>query len=205
VGPTKRRFLFPFLALAALVGLTSCLKVTLVEDYDAVIDQGLHSYDESINSFLNRMERVNEEDAGSYSKNPEIPKFYAEQLGKLEALEDRAEVLGGRECLPALWGSEGLEWLLNQTMDVMEDYKDERLVDDVYVGLRELKDQEPDSFKDKSCTQIVLQVVVANHRLLELIHKDEDRFVAEVASPARGLVRQGIRIAMRNETGKKRD
>lgn len=205
MGPSKRRFLFPFLALAALAGLTGCLKVTLVEDYDAVIDKGLHSYDESINGFLNRMERLNEEDAGSYSKNPEIPEFYAEQLGKLEALEDRAEVLGGRECLPSVWGSEGVEWLLTQTMGLMEDYKDEDLVDDVYKGLRELQEREVGSYKDKSCTQIVLQVVSANHRLLEQIHKDENRFLPEVASPARGLVRQGVRIAMRNETAKKRE
>lgn len=198
-------FLTTILAVLMLVSLTGCLTVSLVEDYDAVIDGGLHQYDESINGFLNRMERLGGQEAGHYSKNPDIPKFYAEQLGKLQALEDRAEALGGKECLPAIWGSEGIEWLLAQTVDLAAEFDDEDLSRDIRDGLNDLQNKEADAYRGKSCTQIVLYVVAVNHRLLEAIHKDEDKLLPEVVAPARGLVRQGVRMAMQNESAKKRE
>lgn len=196
-----RQVMAVVLSVALLAG---CPPVQFVEDYDPEVYDGLADYYEKVDSFMTRMGQLASQDGGKFS-NPGVQEYYAESLAQLNTLLLRVEANDDDErCLPAKFLAQGIGVLVENSLDVFEDYRDIDVLRPHIDNLEAL--QIEDELGEKgSCTTIVVTVVRDNHVLLETIHRDEEALSPTIVSFTRPLIAQGVRIALTNEAAKKRD
>ena len=189
--------------LIIAMGLSGCLTVSFVEDYDPVLDQGLSTYQADIAAFMAKMSASVGEPAGGFD-DPEVRAFYARTGAQLQSFVDRAQALDEEgTCLPANFVGLGIKKVVAESADFLrasdlpfgevEDIAD--VIDEIGKG--------GDELGTGNCTVIVLKVVKANHELLRKIHESNETLAPVVTSIAGPILDQSVRIAIKNEVLKK--
>lgn len=182
--------------LAVLVlgaGLAGCFTVKLVDDYDPAIDQGLTAYQEATLTFLARMAAAKGA-AAAYDANKE---FYFATGAKLDGLITRARATQSSDrCLTADYAGRGIETFVGKLYDLLPLTQEMPEAGRIFANLKEKG--------SGSCTVVVLRAVRANHDLLQIIHRHNDKLASVVVDIVTPTIEQGVRIALKNELAKRR-
>lgn len=198
------RFLGAAMLVATLLGgLSGCLTVRFVEDYDPVLDQGLTAYQAEIAAFMAKMSSTTAQPEGGFA-HPEVQAFYARTGAQLQSFVDRAEALDeeGR-CLPANFVGRGIEKVVKESADFVRSVDlPFGEVEDIASTFREVGEGGGE-LGGGNCTVVVLKVVRANHELLRKIHESNGTLPKVVAGIAGPILDQSVRIAIKNEVLKK--
>ncbi|MHA1569793.1 MAG: hypothetical protein ACTSXZ_10005 [Alphaproteobacteria bacterium] len=183
-----------FLAVLLLgAGLAACAPVKLAGDYDPAIDRGLTAYQEATLTFLARMAAATGA-AASYESNKE---FYFATGAKLDGLITRARVTEDTDrCLPADYAGRGIAALVGKINDLLPLTQEMPEAGRIFANLR--------ARGSGSCTVVVLRAVRANHDILQIIHRHNDKLAAVVVDIVTPTIEQGVRIALKNELAKRR-
>lgn len=181
---------FAVLTVWALT-LTAC---TLVSPYDETIDKGLTNYQEAIEVHYAKMQ-TNVIPRDYASSKP----FYAEQLGGLAVLLNRAKATDEPAGCPTI---KGLQALSDKAVGELEAAAGGDLRDQIQGAVKEAL-QDINNVDASSCTVVVLSLLMVNHEKAELIHKKNDPMNDTLIDLTRSSLSQSVRIALRNELGKK--
>lgn len=183
----------------ALLGCT----VTIVEEYDPVLDQGLTTYQADVAAFMARMSAKAGKPEGRF-RDADVQAFYARTSAQLQSFVDRAEALDeDGKCLPANYVGLGVKKVVGESADFLRAYGPE--LDEVEDIADVIEDfgEEGEELSSGNCTVIVLKVVKANHELVRRIHEENDSLPSVVTNIAGPILDQSVRIAIKNEVLKK--
>lgn len=181
------------LILGCLFVLQGCVSVTLISDYDETIDKGLTAYQEAMETQYAKIQSGAVANDYATSQN-----FYAEQLAKLTVLYNRALAFDEPAGCPTLGSGVQLDRVIANTTSAFDSQVSGALSDTVTRARGEL-----DNFKGKDCTDIVFSLLITNHKLAEEIHKSVTTLTGAALSITNSTMTQSVRIALRNELGKK--
>jgi len=194
-----RRWLFVPLSLFVLAGCA----ISIVEDYDPVLDEGLSNYQADVAAFIAKMASVSGKPAGAFG-NADVQEYYARTGARLQSFVDRAEALDkDGKCLTTDFVGKGVKKVVVGSSELLQN---------IDLPFGKVKDMASviESFGDGSeditsgnCTVVVVKVVQANQELLKLIHEENDSLPPIVASIAGETIQQSVRIAIKNEVLKK--
>ncbi len=186
-----------------VVALSGCANVQFVEDYDAVLDQGLTNYQGDMAAFMARMAALSKEEEGKFG-HPDVQAFYARQVAQLDTFVDRAEAIDSSgKCLPANYLGKGIQTVVTKAAGVIEDLE---LAVDKFGNLATISE----SYGDGSdfvaignCTVVILKALKDNHAIVMELHETNETLPKVVVDIAGPLLDQSARIAIRNEILKK--
>ena len=186
-----------------VLALSGCANVKFVEDYDAVLDQGLTDYQGDMAAFMARMAALSKEEAGKYG-HPDVQAFYARTSAQLETFVDRAEAIDSTgKCLPSNYIGRGIKTVVTQAVDVIEG---QDLPLGKYSDLTSIVESYGEGAEEVSignCTVVSLKALRDNHAIVVELHETNEtlpKIIVDIAGP---LLDQSARIAIRNEILKK--
>lgn len=193
------RLLSAFLASFLVAGCA----VSIVEDYDPVLDEGLSNYQADVAAFMAKMASMSGKPEGQFT-DAGVQEYYARTGARLQSFVDRAEALDkDGKCLTTDFIGKGIKKVVTGSADLLET---------VDLPFGQVKDVAGiiNSFGDGSadvttgnCTVVVVKVVQANQELLRKIHEENGSLPPIVTSIAGETIQQSVRIAIKNEVLKK--
>lgn len=186
-----------------IIALAGCANVKFVEDYDAVLDQGLTDYQGDMAAFMARMAALSKEEEGKFD-HPDVQAFYARQTAQLGTFVDRAEAIDSSgKCLPANYLGKGIKAVVTKAAGLVEDWD---LPVGKYSNLTSIVESYGEGAEDVSignCTVVILKALKDNHAIVMELHETNEtmpKIIVDIAGP---LLDQSARIAIRNEILKK--
>ncbi len=182
-----------------IISITSDLR----QQFDAVVDEGLRKYGTELELFLKKMASKATGAEGKYSSK-EVQEYYVTTEKELQFLLDRAILLDQRgECFPSQKFDKEMEKLaadIDSTADAVRmmglPYDDEGGITKGNTDLK-LRNKQ---LSNGSCSVILLRVVLENHKLLRLIHEENDSLPEIVVEIAGDTMRQSLRLAIKGVT-----
>ena len=183
--------------------LAGCANVKFVEDYDAVLDQGLTDYQGNMAAFMARMAALSNDKEGEFD-HPDVQAFYARQTAQLVTFVDRAEALDSSgKCLPANYLGKGIQAVVTRSAGVVEGLDLPLGKYSNITGIIKSYGEGADEVSIGNCTVVMLKALQDNHAIVMELHETNGSLPKIVVDQAWPLLDQSARIAIRNEIAKK--
>jgi hypothetical protein len=192
---------------AAVLMLAACTPLTLSEEYNPQIEDGLNAYHTSFISFVARMEQSAGTAAGAYD-GEDARQFYSDSAGALANLVVRAKAQNPQgQCAASSPIASGVTATLAQAASFFEANPTEKssaaqLGETVKESLAELSEG-TSGLANGSCTVVVLTALKLNHEIFQSIHQRLGHLRPPASTIGADLISQSVQMAIITEQSKK--